>query len=50
MDNTRKKYVNIVRLSSSDILILLDSIEINDQGDTGNIMNDSYTEFIAENE
>ena len=39
MDNARKKYVNIDRLSSGDILALLDSTESDDEGDIENIMN-----------
>ena len=50
MDNARKKYVNIERLSSGDIFALRDLIESNDEGDIENIMNDSDTEFIAEDE
>ena len=48
MDNVRKKYVNIERLSSSDIFALLDLNEGDDEGDIENIMNDSDTEFVAE--
>ena len=50
MDNARKKYVNIERLSSGDIFALLDSIESDDEGDIENIMNDSDTEIVAEDE
>ena len=50
MYNARKKYVNIERLSSSDIFILLDSVERDEDGDIENIMNDSDTEFLAEDE
>ena len=50
MDNARKKYVNIERLSSGDIFALLDSVESDDEGDIENIMNDSDTEFVTENE
>ena len=50
MDNARKKYVNIDRLSSGDILALLDSNESDDEGDIENIMNDSDTEFVAGDE
>ena len=49
MDNARKKYVNIERLSSGDIFALLDSIESDDEGNTEH-MNDSDTEFVAEDE
>ena len=38
MDNARKKYVNIERLSSGDIFALFDSIENNDEGDIENRM------------
>ena len=50
MDNARKKYVNIERLSSGDIFALFDSIENNDEGDMENRMNDSDTAFVAEDE
>ena len=50
MDNPRKKYVNIERLSSGDIFALLDSIESNDEGHIENIMNNSDIEFAAEDE
>ena len=50
MDNARKKYVNIERLSSGDTFPLLDPIESDDEGDIENIMNDSDTEFVAEDE
>ena len=48
MDNARKKYVNIERLSSGDVLALLYSIESDDEGDIENIMNDSDTKFRTE--
>ena len=50
MGNARKKYVNIERLSSGDIFELLDSIESDDEGDLENIINDSDTEFVVEDE
>ena len=50
MDNARKKYVNIERLSSGDIFALLDSTESDDEGDIENIMNDSDAEFVAKDE
>ena len=50
MDNGRKKYVNIERISSGDIFALLDSTESDDEGDIENIMNDSDTESVAEDE
>ena len=50
MDNARKKYVNIERLSSGDIFALLDSIESDDEGDIETIKNDSDAEFVAEDE
>ena len=50
MDNARKTYVSIERLSSGDIFALLDSIESDDEGDIENIMNDSDTKFVAEDE
>ena len=34
MDNARKKYVIIERLSSGDIFVLVDSIENDDEGET----------------
>ena len=48
MDNARKKHVNIERLSSGDIFALPDSNESNYEGYIENIMNDSDTEFVAE--
>ena len=50
MDNARKKYVNIERLSRGDIFALLDAVEGYDEGDIENKMNDSDTEFVAEDE
>ena len=50
MDNARKKYVNIERLSTGDIFALLDSVESGDAGDIENRMNGSDTEFVAEDE
>ena len=50
MDNARKKYVNIERLSSGDISALLDSNGRDDEKDIENIMNHSDTEFAAEDE
>ena len=50
MDNARKKYINNERLSSGDIFALLDSVESDDKGDIENIMNDSDTEFVVEDE
>ena len=50
MDNARKKYINIKRLSSGDIFVLLYSIERDDEGDIENIMNNSDTEFVAGDE
>ena len=50
MDNARKRYFNIESLSSGDIFALLDSTESDDQGDIENIVNDSDTEFVAEDE
>ena len=44
MDNWREKYVNIERLSSSDIFALFDSIESDTERD---IENDSDTEFVS---
>ena len=50
MGNARKKHLNIERLSSGDIFALIDSIEGDDGGDVENTMNDSDTEFVAEDE
>ena len=50
MGNERKKYVNIERLCSGYIFALLDSTESDEEGDIENIMNDSDTEFVAEDE
>ena len=50
MDNARKKYANIERLSSGDAFALLDSVESDDEVDIENIINDSDTEFVAEGE
>ena len=50
MDNARKKYVNIKRLSSGDIFTLLDSIENDDERDIENIMNNSNIVFVAVDE
>ena len=50
MDSARKTNVNIERLSSGDIFALLDSIKSDDEGGIENIMNDSGTEFVAEDE
>ena len=50
MDNARKKYINIKKLSIGDNFALLDSAESDDEGDIKNIMNDSDTVFVAEDE
>ena len=50
MNNARKKYVSIKRLSNGDIFALLDSTESDDEGDIENIMNESDTEFVGEYE
>ena len=50
MNNARKKYINIERLSSGDVLALLYSNESDDEGDIENIMNDSDRKFRAEDE
>ena len=50
MGNARKMYVNIERLSSGDIIALLDSIVSDDKGDIENIMKYYDTEFVAEDE
>ena len=46
----KKNYVIIERFSSRDIFSFLDSIESDDMGDIENIINDSDTEFVAEDE
>ena len=48
MDNARKKNVSIKKLTSRDIYGPLDSIECDDEGEIENLMNDSDTEFVAE--
>ena len=48
-DNKRKKYFNLDKMSSDDIYALLDSVESDDEIEIDNLMNDSDTEFIAEN-
>ena len=50
MDDARKEYVNIERLFSGDIFGMLDSIESCGEGDIEDVMNDSDTEFVAEDE
>ena len=50
MDNARKKYVNIDRLSSGGIFALLGSIENDDKREIENTMNGSDTELEAEDE
>lgn len=49
-DNLRNKYVNAEKLSSGNIYVLLYSIKNDDEGKTENLMNDSGTEFLVENE
>ena len=48
--NARKKYVNVESFSSSDIFKLLGPVESDEEGDIENIMNESDTEFVAEDE
>ena len=50
IDNARNKYVNIERLSRGEVFALLDSIQSDDEEDIEHIMNDSDTEFVAEDE
>ena len=50
MDNGRRKYVHIESLSTGDIFALLDSIESDDEGNIANIINDSNSEFVVEDE
>ena len=48
MGNARKSYVNIEKLSSGDIYLLLDLFESDDEGEIENLMNKADTEFVAE--
>ena len=49
--NSRKRYLHIHENASSEqILALLDDVESADEDDIDNLMNDSDTEFIAEEE
>ena len=49
--NSRKKYFHIdENASSGQIYTLLDDLEIADEDDLYNLMNDSDTEVIAEEE
>lgn len=48
MDNGRKKFVNVKKLSSGDIYANLDSIESDEEEEIENLMNDSDTEFVTE--
>ena len=49
MTNVRKKYFHIDKNASSEqIYALLDDLEKVDENGIYNLMNDSYTEFIAE--
>ena len=49
MTNVRKKYFHIDKNASSEqIYALLDDVEKVDENGIYNLMNDSYTEFIAE--
>ena len=50
MNNAKMKFANIEKLSSGDIFALLDSIESDAERDVENIMNDSDTELVAEDE
>ena len=51
MTNSRKRYLHIHENASSEqILALLDDVESADEDDIDNLMNDSDTEFIAEEE
>ena len=50
MDNARKKYVNIERLSSGDFFAFIESFESVDEGNIKNVMTYSDTEFVAEDE
>ena len=45
MDNARKKYVNIERLSSGDIFAFIESFESVDEGNIKNVMTYSDTEL-----
>ena len=50
MDNARKKYVNIERLSSGDIFAFIESFESVDEVNIENVVTYSDTEFVAEDE
>ena len=50
MDNARKKYVNIQRSFGGEVFVLHDSIESDDERDIENIINDSDTKFVVEDE
>ena len=48
--NQRKKYINLERLNSDEIVALLDSVGSDDEQELDDLMNDSDTEFIAGDE
>lgn len=50
MDNARMRYVSIKNFSSGNIYALLDSTGSSDQGEIEKLMNNSNTEFLAEDE
>ena len=50
MDNARKKYVNIERLSSGDIFAFIESFESVDEVNIENVVTYSDTESVAEDE
>lgn len=50
MDNARMRYVSIKNFSSTNIYALLDSTGSSDQGKIEKLMNNSDTEFLAEDE
>ena len=49
LNNTRKKYVRIVRETEShEAFALLDEVNSNLKDDIDNVMNDSFSEFVLE--
>lgn len=48
MASARKKYINVEKLSSGEIYALLDGIESDNEDDIENLMNDSDTEFVLD--
>ena len=46
--NKRKKYINISKSSSEEIYAMLDEVESDLEEDTDQLVNDSDTEFVAD--